>query len=210
MLFLASPNNPDGGLVARNDIKRLLDLPLLLVLDEAYIEFSPPGSSWINEVSRRENLVVLRTFSKWGGLAGLRVGYGVFPEWLIEQLWKVKQPYNVSVAAATAAIVSLENKEKIDQRCAWIVAERERLYSSLMDFTWLHPYPSSANFILCKVSPDQSHPEITALRLKQELAKTGILVRYFQKPGLEDHIRFSIGKPEHTSALLAALKGTGI
>lgn len=206
ILFLASPNNPDGSLVARDDIMRLLDLPVLLVLDEAYIEFAPPGFSWINEVSKRENLVVLRTFSKWAGLAGLRVGYGAFPGWLIEQLWKVKQPYNVSVAASTAAIVSLEYKDEIEQRRKWIINERERLYSKLIAFPWLKPYPSQANFILCQVMP-VAGLSITAKDLKKELSKEGILVRYFQKPGLEDHIRFSIGKPEHTDSLLTALEG---
>ncbi len=95
----------------------LLELPLLVVLDEAYIEFAGEnlgaGLSRIREVPSRENLVVLRTFSKWAGLAGLRVGYGAFPSWLMPTLWKAKQPYNVNVAASVAAQVSLEHVDEL-------------------------------------------------------------------------------------------------
>ncbi len=90
VLFLASPNNPDGSLLPDEALATLLDLPIILVLDEAYVDFAPPNLSLIPEVANRENLVVLRTFSKWPGLAGLRVGYGVFPDWMMPHLWKVK------------------------------------------------------------------------------------------------------------------------
>ena len=79
LIFLASPNNPDGSLAPRPQVERLLSLPVLVVLDEAYIEFAGPGSSLLTEVPARQNLVVLRTFSKWAGLAGLRIGFGAFP-----------------------------------------------------------------------------------------------------------------------------------
>ena len=86
-------------------------------MDEAYIEFAGEnlGASFsrIREVPARENLVVLRTFSKWAGLAGLRVGYGAFPNWLMPTLWKSKQPYNVNVAASVAAQVSLEHVDEL-------------------------------------------------------------------------------------------------
>jgi histidinol-phosphate aminotransferase len=219
VLFLASPNNPDGGLLPPEVISVLLDLPLILVLDEAYIDFAETDSliSW---VSKRDNLIVLRTFSKWPGLAGLRVGYGAFPAWMMPHLWKIKQPYNVSVAASTAAIVSLENVEQLEARTALIVSERERLYRVLQAIPWLQPYPSQANFILCRVKQidaPKGNVEIyetigtgkrSAAQLKADLAqKHGILIRYFDKPGLRDHIRISVGKPEHTEALLQAMMG---
>jgi histidinol-phosphate aminotransferase len=200
LIFLASPNNPDGSLLPAQAVERLLDLPVVLVLDEAYIEFARPQASWLSEVPERRNLVVLRTFSKWAGLAGLRIGYGAFPLNLIAHLWKIKQPYNVSVAASTAAIVSLENAGQLQAMGERIVAERERLFSALQAIPWLKPYPSQANFILCQVL---GRP---AAELKIRLAAAGILVRYFNKPGLQDHIRISVGKPEHSDALLAALK----
>ena len=112
LLFFASPNNPDGGLLQKELLLELLKLPLLVVLDEAYIDFASPGSSMLHQTSENQNLIILRTFSKWAGLAGLRVGYGVFPNELITHLWKIKQPYNISVAASTAAVVSLQKLHK--------------------------------------------------------------------------------------------------
>lgn len=199
VLFIASPNNPDGSLTPRETILHLLDLPLLVVMDEAYIEFAE-APSLIPEALQRPNLIVLRTFSKWAGLAGMRVGFGVFPPALISHLWKIKQPYNVSVAAATAAIAALEHAGELLETVRRIIAERERLFGLLQAIPWLHPYPSRSNFILCRVL-DRS-----AAALKRDLAGHGILVRYFDKPGLQDCIRISVGKPEHSDALLQCLK----
>jgi histidinol-phosphate aminotransferase len=206
MIFIASPNNPDGSLAPAEAIQRLLALPALLVLDEAYIEFAPPDSSWLGQVSRYENLAVLRTFSKWAGLAGLRIGYGAFPSGLMPHLWKVKQPYNVSVAASTAGLVSLQHAGQLEAAGERIAAERQRLYGLLQEIPYLQAYPSQANFILCRVVGR------SARALKQELANRGILVRYFNKPGLDDHIRISVGKPEHSQRLveiLAGVQGSG-
>ncbi len=200
LLFLANPNNPDGSLTTKAQIQQLLDLPVMVVLDEAYIEFAPKGSSMIQEVTQRNNLIVLRTFSKWAGLAGLRVGYGIFPAALMPHLWKIKQPYNVSVPAATAASVSIDNAEKLEERKTKIIIERQYLFQALSLIDWLEPYPSQTNFILCKVSGK------SAAQVKADLAQDGILIRYFNKPGLSDHIRISVGKPEQIDKLLAALE----
>jgi histidinol-phosphate aminotransferase len=199
LIFVASPNNPDGSLVPLAALERLLALPVLVVLDEAYMEFAPPGSSLLAEAARRGNLIVLRTFSKWAGLAGLRVGYGAFPTALMPHLWKIKQPYNVSVAASTAAIVSLQHAAELQAIGERILAERERLCAGLQAVSYLRPYPTQANFILCRVEGRD------AAELKQELAREGILVRYFDRPGLNNCIRISVGKLEHTQALLDIL-----
>lgn len=199
LAFLAQPNNPDGGLLPGRLIDWILQFPVIVVLDEAYIQFSAGGSSWLEEVISRKNLIVLRTFSKWAGLAGLRVGYGVFPDELMPHLWKIKQPYNVSVAASAAAYASLQNAEQLHAITAKIVAERERLFSCLRDISYLQPFPSQANFILCKVIGRQ------AAELKTALAQRGILVRYFNRPGLRQYIRISVGKPEYTDVLTTAL-----
>lgn len=200
LIFLTSPNNPDGSLIPQPVLQRLLTLPALIVLDEAYIEFSG-ADSMCTCVPAYENLIVLRTFSKLAGLAGLRVGYGAFPSWLMPVLWKAKQPYNVNVAASAAAIASLDDPDYLDWTVNTIVAERERLARELSTFNFLTVYPSSANFILCRVSP-----EVDAAQLKADLAhKHGIFIRYFNKPGLTDCIRISVGKPEQTDALLKAL-----
>jgi histidinol-phosphate aminotransferase len=205
LLFLATPNNPDGSMPDAATIDTLLDLPTLVVLDEAYIEFADEklgaGLSRIREVPSRENLVVLRTFSKWAGLAGLRVGYGAFPAWLMPTLWKSKQPYNVNVAASVAAQVSLENVDGLLEVVAQLKSERTRLFAALQEIPFLQPYPTQANFILCRVVGWD------AADLKKRLAQEyGILVRYFNKPGLSDHIRISVGGPQDTDVLLRALK----
>ena len=205
ILFIATPNNPDGSLLDAKVIDELLSLPLLVVLDEAYIEFADEklgaGLSRIREVPSRENLVVLRTFSKWAGLAGLRIGYGAFPLWLMPTLWKSKQPYNVNVAASVAAQVSLVHANELAVIVALLQNERERLFSALQEISYLQPYSTRSNFILCRVI------ERDASELKTSLAQEhGILVRYFNKPGLRDHIRISVGKPEDTDRLIQALK----
>ncbi|GAB4543073.1 MAG: histidinol-phosphate transaminase [Anaerolineales bacterium] len=204
MILLASPNNPDGSLIPPNVLDELLNLPVLVVLDEAYIEFADDALgaslSRIRQVPQRENLVVLRTFSKWAGLAGLRVGYGAFPRWLMPVLWKSKQPYNVNVAANAAALASLARAQQLQEIVERIKAERQRLFAGLQTIPFLQPYPTMSNFILCKVMNRD------AAALKENLARHGIFIRYFNKPGLRDHVRISVGRPQDTDALLAALK----
>ena len=205
ILFLASPNNPDGSVITQHEFDQLLELPVIIVLDEAYIEFNQLGrlgntATRITAVPGLENLIVLRTFSKWAGLAGLRVGYGAFPDWLMPTLWKAKQPYNVNVAASTAAIAALEDLDNLADKVALICAERDLFFNRLADISWLHAYPSCANFILCQVL------ERDAAVLKDWLAtRHGILVRYFNTPQLKDHIRISIGRPEDMQMLHTAL-----
>jgi len=211
VLFLTTPNNPDGSFPSAAEIAALLELDLLLVLDEAYIEFADAGGrlgeglSRIRRVSTRENLVVLRTFSKWAGLAGLRAGYGAFPGWLIPTLWKAKQPYNVNVAASAAAVASLQDTAYLAANLARLRDERQRLFASLSALPFLKVYPSQANFILCKVMAEPASG-LTALELKFRLAARGILLRYYQTPRLQDCIRISVGLPEYTDKLLVALK----
>ena len=200
MLFVTSPNNPDGGMLPDNDLRRLLALPLVVVLDEAYIEFAGLEHSRIEWVREYENLIVLRTFSKWAGLAGLRLGYGAFPLVIIEHLWKIKQPYNVSVAAQVAGLASLDDRDYLQAQVARIVAERARLMQVLVEFPYLHPYPSHANFILCRVVGRD------ARALKERLAARGILIRYYDSPGLADHVRFSVGTPQQTERLIEELR----
>lgn len=198
ILFLTSPNNPTGNLTPRADILRLLQLPLLVVVDEAYIEFS--GTTVADLVGQYPNLVVLRTFSKWAGLAGLRVGYGLMHEEIIGALWKIKQPYNVNVAAEQAALASLRDLEYLQANVARIVMERERVFDLLHDMPELDVFPSRSNFILARVRAGG------AGALKTALMKRGVLLRYYNKPGLNDCVRMSIGTPEQNDAALAALR----
>jgi histidinol-phosphate aminotransferase len=199
LLFLTSPNNPDGSLLAADDLRRLLELPLLVIVDEAYIEFAGLEHSVARWVLERENLVVLRTFSKWAGIAGLRLGYGILPDWLMPALWKAKQPYNVNVAATVAGLASLAHRAEIQVTVDALVAERERLQRELAKLPYLQPYGSHANFVLCRVIGQD------AQELKAALAARGILVRHYAKPGLENCLRVSAGRPQDTDALLAVL-----
>lgn len=206
LFFIASPNNPDGSVIPSDMLDELLSLPTFVVLDEAYIEFAGEnlgaGLSRIRQVPSRENLVVLRTFSKWAGLAGLRIGYGAFPLWVMHTLWKSKQPYNVNVAASVAAQVSLEHTHELAKIVRLLKQERARLYAALQEIPYLIPYPTQSNFILCQVIGRN------AAELKSRLAQEhGVFIRYFNKPGLRDHIQISVGRPEDTDALVEALSG---
>lgn len=204
LLFVCSPNNPDGSHIDDETLRRLLRLPLLVVLDEAYVEFAAATDAALTSrlawATLYENLVVLRTFSKVAGLAGLRVGYGAYPRWLAEQLWKIKQPYNLNAIAAAAALAALDDGPWLREKAALLVVERDRMAALLDQFDFLHPYPSRANFLLCRVTGRD------ARRLTDQLAEQGILVRYFAKPGLEKCIRISAGKPADTDRLIEALK----
>jgi len=206
LLFITSPNNPDGGWVSDADLERLLALPAVVVLDEAYVEFAGvdgvPGMarSRIRQVLERDNLIVLRTFSKLAALAGLRVGYGAFPIALMAHLWKIKQPYNISVAASTAAIAALGDLNWLTDKVDRIVAERARFFELLQSIPYLRSYPSQSNFILCKVVGRDAH------ELKLALEQEGILIRYYRKAGLSDHVRFTVGKPEQVDRVIEVLK----
>jgi histidinol-phosphate aminotransferase len=200
VLFLTSPNNPDGSVITTDEIDDLLQLQVLVVVDEAYVEFCDTSGSKIADVVNHENLIVLRTFSKRAALAGLRVGYGAFPSWLVSYLWRVKQPYNVSVAAEVAACAALDNPDYLKRVKDLIITERKRLFNELQQFSFLTPFPSHSNFILTRVAGD-------AMGLKEFLASQGVMVRYYSSPEqLASCIRISVGKPEQTDVLVAAIK----
>ncbi len=206
IIFLTSPNNPDGSIISDEDLKLILELPVLVVLDEAYVEFTgDTPTDWrrkshIQWVSTYENLVVLRTFSKWAGLAGLRVGYGAFPNWLMPVLWAAKQPYNVNVAANQAALESLNSLDFLANNVRKIRQDQKKLYGMLSTIPYLEPVPSEANFILCRV---KNYP---GSYLKNYLLEKGIMVRYYETPLLENYIRISIGKPGDHLRLMQALE----
>ena len=197
VIFVTSPNNPDGSVLSRSDLFRLLELPAIVVVDHAYVEFGGPDFTPL--VPRYANLIVMRTFSKWAGLAGLRVGYGVFPSEILEHLFKIKQPYNVNAAAQAAVLASLDDLETLQRRVHTLIAERERLYRELQAIEYLAPYPSHSNFVLNRVRGRD------AGELKGALERRGILVRYYRTPELHDCIRISVGTPAQNTRVLAAL-----
>jgi histidinol-phosphate aminotransferase len=198
LVFLASPNNPTGNVISRDDVEKIAGTGVPLVLDEAYYEFY--GETLVPLTESYGNLMVLRSFSKWAGLAGLRIGYGIFPLRIADRLMAIKIPHNINVAAEIAVRESLADIDYLRERVEDIIAERERLYRELQLIKWLKPFPSRANFIFCKVLAGNARDVYLGLQQR------GILVRYFDTPLLKDNLRVSAGKPEHTDALLKALR----
>lgn len=201
LLFLANPSNPDGSVLAKADVERLLKLPVIVVLDEAYAEFA--GESYVSRVPTQSNLIVLRTFSKWAGLASLRIGYCVAPKAITDRILRCKSPENVNSAGNVAAQASLQDVDYLKANVRRIVAERERMTIEFAKLGWLQPLPSRANFILCRVIGR------TGMDIRDALEKRGFLIRAFAAPRLREYIRPAVGTPEQNDALLKALKEIG-
>jgi histidinol-phosphate aminotransferase len=204
LIVLCSPNNPTGNLVAREDVLALLDTGRMVVVDEAYIEFAGDdalAASPITLVPEHDNLVVLRTFSKWAGLAGVRLGYGAFPQWLVPHLCKLQLPFEVNLAAHIAAHATLADLPLMRERIATLVAEREALLALLAAQPYLRVTPSRGNFLLVELTD----PNLSVAAFRQAMESAGILLRYFRTPDLARHVRVTVGTAEHTAALARVL-----
>ena len=202
LIFVASPNNPTGNATPMADVERLLGLDALVVVDEAYFEFCGQTALPLLR-DGADNLVVLRTFSKWAGLAGLRLGYGIFPRSLRSVVAAAKAPYSVSQAAEVAGLASLDDLDYLRSTVENILAERDRLARGLAQTGLLAPYPSDANFLLCEAQ------RLSAADLQEELTRRAILVRRYESSRLENCLRVSVGTPEQNDRLLAALSEIG-
>jgi histidinol-phosphate aminotransferase len=150
-----------------------------------------------------DNVMVLRTFSKWSGLAGLRVGYGIFPRLIAEYLHAIRDPYNVNVTALAAVRESFCDMDYLMGNVERIITERERLLVKLNDIKWLRVYPSKANFILCDLLKGDARD------VQQKLEDRGILVRCYADARLKNCIRVSVGRPDENNKLLNALDEIG-
>lgn len=198
LTIVASPNNPTGNAFREKDLRRLVrDARGIVVLDEAYGDFC--GQDWTRRAVKSSNLVVLRTFSKSHGLAGLRIGYAVGPRSVIDRLHTVRAPFTINALSERIAIESLRNPAFMRKTVRVTVRERAWLMRELKELK-VTPYPSDANFILVNVGRDNK-PVIEGLR------KRGILTRTMADfPGLETCIRVTVGLPEHNRAFVRALK----
>ena len=197
LIVVASPNNPTGNLLNDAELEALLGTGLPVVLDEAYAEFS--GASRKDLVRDYPQLIVLRTFSKWAGLAGLRLGYMVANPALVDLVLRIKQPYNVNVAAEAAAIASFEDLAYLQGNVEVLIRERDRMAGLLASLQGVEVSPSRANFVLCRLHGS------SAREAHARLLERGILVRYFDTPLLQNHLRISAGRPSDTDILVAAL-----
>jgi len=194
--FVCNPNAPTGvwtEIAALDELAPKLDG--LLVIDEAYADFAE--ETCLPLVRNHANVIVVRTLSKSFSLAGMRLGYGVSQRANIEQLFKVKESYNldrISLAAAEAALGDLEHAQANVRK---VIATRERLQAEL-DAIGLAYYPSRSNFVFFRIE--------NAAAVKQALMDRGVLVRYLRLPGYEDSLRVSIGSDAEIDRFLSELK----
>jgi histidinol-phosphate aminotransferase len=197
-IFLANPNAPSGTLVPPAEVAKLAEeFNGLLLIDEAYVDFA--DANCLSLVSRFPNVVLTRSFSKAYSLAGLRFGYAVAQPAVIHEMMKVKDSYNCDAISACAAAAAMEDQAYAERSWNHVKGERARLTEELRQLGW-SVLPSQANFILA-TCPDGRGRE-TYLGLKQQ----GILVRHFDKPGLADKIRITIGTSQENNALLGGIK----
>ncbi len=199
LLFLCSPNNPTGQCFPEEFILKMLDdFPGLVVVDEAYADFSGQAS-WLTRIDQFPNLVVLQTLSKAWGLAGLRIGMAYSNSFVINMLNKIKYPYNLNSVTISLASEALAQSEKMKENVRLILKQRERLEKELASFACVEKiFPSEANFLLIRVSD--------ADRLYQFLAKSGIIVRNRSRElHCENCLRITIGIEEEMDQLLDAM-----
>ena len=201
IVFVANPNNPTGTLAPREELIRLVnEVPddVLLVMDEAYIEFlaDPLDLVSLVRLGARKNLILMQTFSKIYGLAGLRIGYGIGNPEFIAALEKIRQPFNINLLAQTAALAALDDTGHVRKTRANNFAGLEFFERAFRDLK-LEFVPSHANFILVRVGEGQ--------RVFEAMQKQGVIVRPMGGYQLPEWIRISIGTPRENERCLAAL-----
>ena len=202
VIFVANPNNPTGTLALREDVVRLVnEVPdhVLLVMDEAYIDFleEPADLLPLIREGAKSNLLLMRTFSKIFGLAGLRLGYGIGHPELIAALEKVRQPFNINSIAQAGAMAALDDQQHLTRTRANNALGLDYLQNTFRELG-LEFVPSHANFVLVRVGDGQ--------RVFNELQKLGIITRPMAGYQLPEWIRVTVGTPEENTRCIVALK----
>jgi histidinol-phosphate aminotransferase len=202
LLFVAHPNNPTGAHVPSVDLRRLLThLPerVIAVVDEAYVEFAdaPDYETALAMRDLRERLVVLRTFSKAYGMAGLRVGYAIAPPALVGYLNRVRAPFNVNAIAQAAARAALGDREHVERYVALNRVERGKLSRALPELG-VRVAPSQANFVLADFGMPNGN-------VYDRLLRMGVIIRPMPPP-IDTSLRITVGLPEENERLLAAIR----
>ena len=198
IIFLSSPNNPTGNCFSSERILKIIDATAsksLVVVDEAYQPFASERG-FMPLLKDYGNLIIMRTLSKIG-LAGLRVGFLIAEETIINEVNKVRLPFNLNALSQSVALEALKNKKGLRKNIRSIVSERDRLFTELSSVEGITPYPSEANFILFRVKdPDRTY---------RELLRRGVLVRNMR--GVVDGcLRVTVGSPEENRTFIHALK----
>ena len=199
ILFICSPNNPTGNSIDREIVEKLIqEFSGIVVIDEAYIDFAA-GESATSFIGQYPNVVILQTFSKAWGMAGIRLGMAFASEEIISLFNKVKPPYNINVLTQEKALEGMATEEEVYEKVNTILAERTKLEALLPSFSFVQKvYPSDANFLLVKVD----HPN----KLYKHLVAKGIVIRNRSTVVLCDGcLRFTIGQPKENNSLLEAL-----
>lgn len=203
LIWLCSPNNPTGNSLSRNEIIELLrTFEGIVVLDEAYIDFSEHASA-VNLLAENPNLVILQTFSKAWGNAAIRLGMAFASTEIIQVLNKIKYPYNINILTQQQALKALQHKDKVAEWVALLKSERSRLTAELGKMELVkHLYPTDANFVLIRVD--------NANALYQYLITKSIVVRNRNSVSLcMGCIRITVGTPEENNQLLQELENYG-
>jgi histidinol-phosphate aminotransferase len=199
VVLVANPNNPSATLTPIEQIRRLAyEVDGILVVDEAYIDFAPDGSSMLPHLTSHPNVIVLRTFSKSYSLAGARLGLLFAHPELVTHLMKVKDSYNVNALTQALGVAALEDRDHHRALVNDTLRERTRLAGELATFGWTWPV-SAANFLLCEVGEK-------AGAIYRALKERGVLVRWWDRPVLSTKLRITVGRPEQTDLLLKHLK----
>lgn len=199
-IFIANPNNPTGTLVDQDAIDRFMDrVPehVIVIFDEAYYEFLDTPPDTLKYVREGRNVVIMRTFSKIQGLAGLRIGYGLASSGLAEVLQKTRQPFNANMIAQEAALAALADDEH-QRRTKEITDQGREFYQSAFAEMDLEFVPSFANFVLVKVGDGDA--------VFADMMKQGVIVRAMRGYKLPEWIRISIGTAEENTRCLEVLK----
>jgi histidinol-phosphate aminotransferase len=202
LIFAANPNNPTGTAATREDLARFLNAvpaEVFVALDEAYVEFLGEPLDLLPEIRNgsKPNLLLMRTFSKIYGLAGLRLGYGIGHPDFITELEKVRQPFNVNLVAQAGVLAALDDTAHVE-RSRRINSRGLKFYSRAFRKLGLEFVPSSANYILVRVGEGQ--------RIFAGLQKLGVIVRPMESYQLPEWIRISVGTPKQNQRCLDALK----
>jgi len=196
--FIASPNSPTGTVYSKELIEKMaVNFDGIIVIDEAYAEFSEENSLELARIY--PNLLVTRTFSKSYSLAGLRVGYAIGSQELIEGMMKIKDSYNLNTLSALLAEAALDDQQYFQEKIGIIKTERESLREKLEKLNF-EVLPSGANFLFCRP------PDGRAEMVFRKLLEKKILIRFFDTPILKDYLRITIGTPQEMKALINALK----
>ena len=197
-VIVCSPNNPTANTTPVEDIKRLLEqIEALVVVDEAYIEFG--GESCLKLLNRYPSLVILRTFSKAFGLAGLRVGYLLGNPEVVKEIYRVKQPFNLNTFSQLAARTALSNNGKFKSLVGQILSMRDKLAEEMSVIKNVTVFPSEANFILFRT-------QLKGKEVFEGLLKKGVLVRNVHAPGIEDCLRVTVGRESENKFFLDSLQ----